>query len=331
LQKLLGYSITGYVNQQKFIIWTGSGGNGKGILMNLIRFLMKDYYQQCTQDLVIKGKKKESGSATPHVMQLMGCRLAFVDENERDAKLNDSIVKNTTGGSAITGRFLFGNQITFEPTHQIFLITNHTPEIDVTPSIKRRIILIPFLAEYKSKTDMDPKNPRHKLKNDEIEAKLKEKLDELLVWLVNGSVKYFKEGLNIMPEVAKEATKEYFDENDYLQSFLDEKYIKSSEGFVYSTDLYDSYLDEYNIGLSQRSFTRRFKIATGIRATEYWQQLRIETAKDLLGSSNLSIQEIAFHVGYQDQGHLTRLFKKYLTLTPKEYRAMVRKKLFSQN
>ncbi len=82
--------------------------------------------------------------------------------------------------------------------------------------------------------------------------------------------------------------------------------------------------------LSQRSFSRRFKKATGIRATEYWQQLRIETAKDLLASSNLSIQEIAYHVGYQDQGHLTRLFKKNLSLTPKDYRAMVRKKLFSQ-
>lgn len=84
-------------------------------------------------------------------------------------------------------------------------------------------------------------------------------------------------------------------------------------------------------GLSQRSFTRRFKMATGIRATEYWQQLRIETAKDLLASSNLTIQEIAYHVGYQDQGHLTRLFKQNLTLTPKDYRAMVRKKLFSQS
>lgn len=84
-------------------------------------------------------------------------------------------------------------------------------------------------------------------------------------------------------------------------------------------------------GLSQRSFTRRFKMATGVRATEYWQQLRIETAKDLLASSNLSIQEIAYQVGYQDQGHLTRLFKKHLSLTPKDYRAMVRKKLFSQN
>jgi len=84
-------------------------------------------------------------------------------------------------------------------------------------------------------------------------------------------------------------------------------------------------------GLSQRSFTRRFKLATGIRATQYWQQLRIETAKDLLASSNLTIQEIAYHVGYQDQGHLTRIFKQTLALTPKSYRAMVRKKLFSQS
>jgi len=83
-------------------------------------------------------------------------------------------------------------------------------------------------------------------------------------------------------------------------------------------------------GLSQRSFTRRFKMATGIRATQYWQQLRIEAAKDLLASTNLSIQEISDHVGYQDQGHLTRLFKQNLSLTPKDYRAMVRKKLFSQ-
>ncbi len=83
-------------------------------------------------------------------------------------------------------------------------------------------------------------------------------------------------------------------------------------------------------GLSQRSFTRRFKAATGVRATQYWQQLRIETAKDLLASSNLSIQEISYHVGYHDQGHLTRLFKQSLALTPKGYRAMVRKKLFTQ-
>ncbi len=82
-------------------------------------------------------------------------------------------------------------------------------------------------------------------------------------------------------------------------------------------------------GISCRTLTRRFKVATGTQAIQYWQQLKIETAKELLASTNLTIQDIAYHIGYQDQGYLTRLFKKNLNLTPKDYRLMVRKKLFS--
>ncbi|TWX71647.1 GlxA family transcriptional regulator [Colwellia sp. C1TZA3] len=84
-------------------------------------------------------------------------------------------------------------------------------------------------------------------------------------------------------------------------------------------------------GISQRSFTRRFKFATGINATQYWQKLKIQTAKELLAASNLSIQEVAFQVGYQDQANFTRLFKHRLNITPKAYRAMVRRKLFSND
>jgi transcriptional regulator GlxA family with amidase domain len=84
-------------------------------------------------------------------------------------------------------------------------------------------------------------------------------------------------------------------------------------------------------GISQRSFTRRFKYATGINATQYWQKLKIQTAKELLAASNLSIQEVAFQVGYQDQANFTRLFKQRLNITPKAYRAMVRRKLFSND
>ncbi len=81
-------------------------------------------------------------------------------------------------------------------------------------------------------------------------------------------------------------------------------------------------------GLSQRSFTRRFKAATDQTAVGYWQQLRLQAAKELLSSSNLSIQDVALEVGYSDQGQLTRVFKQYLQQTPSEYRAMVRRKLF---
>ncbi|GHE93345.1 GlxA family transcriptional regulator [Thalassotalea profundi] len=84
-------------------------------------------------------------------------------------------------------------------------------------------------------------------------------------------------------------------------------------------------------GISQRTLTRRFKAANGINAVKFWQRQKIEMAKELLSSSNLSIQEISYQVGYQDQGQLTRLFKQELDLTPREYRATVRKKLFSSD
>lgn len=82
--------------------------------------------------------------------------------------------------------------------------------------------------------------------------------------------------------------------------------------------------------ISQRSFTRRFKAAIGINAMNYWQQLKMAAAKDLLASSNLSIQEISFQVGYQDQSHFSKIFKKELGTTPRDYRVMVKRKLFSQ-
>lgn len=80
--------------------------------------------------------------------------------------------------------------------------------------------------------------------------------------------------------------------------------------------------------LSYRTFTRRFRQATNQTPVEYWQQLRVQTAKELLASSNLSIQEVALEVGYNDQGHLTRVFKKVLSQTPSQYRSVVRRKLF---
>lgn len=81
--------------------------------------------------------------------------------------------------------------------------------------------------------------------------------------------------------------------------------------------------------MSVRTFNRRFKAATGQSPLQYLQEIRIETAKDLLKTTNLSISEVAFKVGYHDMGHFTGLFKKLLATTPSDYRTTVRAKLFS--
>nr|WP_324259114.1 helix-turn-helix domain-containing protein [Cellvibrio fontiphilus] len=82
-------------------------------------------------------------------------------------------------------------------------------------------------------------------------------------------------------------------------------------------------------GMSVRTLNRRFKNALGKTPLEYLQEVRINTAKDLLKTSNLSIAEIADKVGYQDTNYFTVLFKKNLAITPNAYRETVRAKLFS--
>lgn len=81
--------------------------------------------------------------------------------------------------------------------------------------------------------------------------------------------------------------------------------------------------------MSVRSFNRRFKAATGETPLQYLHSARIQIAKELLQTSNLSIGEIAYRAGYQDLAHFTRLFKRLLGVTPSQYRTTVRAKMFS--
>jgi len=82
-------------------------------------------------------------------------------------------------------------------------------------------------------------------------------------------------------------------------------------------------------GMSTRTLNRRFKAALGISPLDLLQEIRVNIAKDLLKTSNLSINEIADKVGYQDTSFFTALFKKHLATTPLSYRNTVRAKLFS--
>jgi transcriptional regulator GlxA family with amidase domain len=80
--------------------------------------------------------------------------------------------------------------------------------------------------------------------------------------------------------------------------------------------------------LSPRSFNRRFKQALGVTAGDYLQSQRIDNARELLRTSNLSINEVAAQSGYQDSSYFCSRFKKTMGQTPLAYRKSVRGKLF---
>lgn len=74
-------------------------------------------------------------------------------------------------------------------------------------------------------------------------------------------------------------------------------------------------------GLTERSLIRRFKAATGDTPTSYLQLLRIESARQYLEQSRLSVDEITQRVGYEDVSSFSRLFRKHTGLAPGAYRS----------
>jgi len=73
-------------------------------------------------------------------------------------------------------------------------------------------------------------------------------------------------------------------------------------------------------GLSQRSFLRRFKQATGLTPISYLQNLRVEKARGLLERTALPVAEIGWQVGYRDASAFSRVFKQITGLSAGEYR-----------
>ena len=73
--------------------------------------------------------------------------------------------------------------------------------------------------------------------------------------------------------------------------------------------------------LSPNYFGDLIKRETGKTAIEYIQLSVINMAKDLLTSSDKSVSEIAYHLGFKYPHHLSRMFKKIVGISPQEFRA----------
>jgi AraC-like DNA-binding protein len=73
--------------------------------------------------------------------------------------------------------------------------------------------------------------------------------------------------------------------------------------------------------LSPSQFTRRFKVTFGETPHQYLYRRRIERAKWLLRTSDLSVTDICFDVGYASLGTFIRTFVRLVGETPSDHRA----------
>lgn len=73
-------------------------------------------------------------------------------------------------------------------------------------------------------------------------------------------------------------------------------------------------------GQSESNMSRKIKQLTGSTFLSYVTQKRIDHARSLLSSTNMSVYNIAKASGYENDITFRRLFKKYVGVTPGEYR-----------
>lgn len=86
-----------------------------------------------------------------------------------------------------------------------------------------------------------------------------------------------------------------------------------------------------HVNYSTSHFSTLFSRRTSYAPMEYYNSLKIQRACTYLQFSNLKIKEIAFKLGYYDQFHFSKVFRKEMEITPKEYRTKYQENNMTQH
>ena len=244
LQKALGYCLTGRVNEHIMFIAIGRGANGKNVLLDTFKSIAGDYCETIAPEVLMATRLDGNAEqASPSTRKLAGARCAISSESKDGQRLDIAVVKRHTGGGTMTARALHENPMTFEITHKLWLMTNHSPRVDhMDEATKGRLHLIPFDMKWNrpGETRPDPTLPNA---DKHLMDTLAAEKAGILLWLVAGAVKYHMNGL-MPPNEVVAFTTSYIESQDTLARWLNEECeVCSIDQGLVSKELLASYLD----------------------------------------------------------------------------------------
>jgi P4 family phage/plasmid primase-like protien len=228
IQKAVGYTLTGETREHTMFFSYGQGKNGKSTFTETMAALFADYGRRVpTETLMVRQNEGISND----VARLKGARFVSAAETEEGKRLNESKLKDLTGGDTIVARFMHAEFFEFKPTFKIWMYGNHKPIIrGVDEGIWRRIHMIPFVVTI-------PPEER----DGELPAKLLRELPGILAWAVRGCLCWQRDGLQ-KPKAMEEAVQEYREEMDVIGSFLEECTVRTPGQHTTPRALYQEYV-----------------------------------------------------------------------------------------
>ena len=110
------------------------------------------------------------------------------------------------------------------------------------------------------------------------------------------------------------------DQPNYYQQIVEKaKYLMESNIFslINLSDISDQ------LGISTSRFNEIFKTYTSMTPYQYYIHIKIHKSKRLLEQKELSVKEVAYKMGFDDQNHFSRLFKNKTGVSPSNWKDFI--------
>ncbi|AII17132.1 DNA primase [Aureococcus anophagefferens virus] len=249
VMQIFAMALDGEVYNEHFIIFTGSGSNGKSKIIELFEMAFGEYCAKLSVAALTQ-KRNSSSSATPEIARLRGKRFVVMQEPGEQETLNIGLMKELTGGDKIVARALNKNPIEFKPQFKMILTCNELPKIPSDDSgTWRRIRVVDFTSKFS--LNPDPNNENEFLADLKLGEKF-EKWKKPFFWLLTQYYKNFKDNGYFEPEAVKIATNDYQNDQNVLASFVSECLVIDKERFANVKEIYIIY-KEYMHSIDEKS------------------------------------------------------------------------------
>ncbi|MEU6210830.1 phage/plasmid primase, P4 family [Streptomyces sp. NPDC047023] len=257
LHLMLGYSITGDVGAQVMPFLFGAGKNGKSVLLDVLMKLLGDYADAAPPGFLMA--RTFDGHPT-ELAELHGRRVIVCSEVKAGDKFDEARVKLLTGGDRIKARRMRQDFFSFAPTHKLWLIGNHCPEVGTGGlAFWRRMRLVPFEKVVSDDRKID----------NLADILVTEEGPGILAWLIDGARRYLAGEKDLTgPASVRIATTAYAETEDHAGRFFGECCTVHPDRRAEQVRLYGVYCtwcrDEGAPVMSSRAFAARTREIAGL-------------------------------------------------------------------
>jgi P4 family phage/plasmid primase-like protien len=245
--------LQGYNTDEKFHIWTGTGGNGKSKLITLLEMAYGAYCFNVPIQVLTR-PRGQVGQATPELAMGRKCRFGYLQEPEEGAKINTGLMKELSGNDKMFVRELYSSGATFKPQFSLVLLCNEKPKMTSDDDGSwRRLVVVDFLAKF---VEGKPKGKYEFTRNTDLQHSFPLWAPYFFVLMTMWYKTYRIEGL-VAPKSITEATKDYRKESDAYAAFIDEYIVPDPENSMQINDVYEAFKSWYSSEFNEKAPPRR--------------------------------------------------------------------------